>query len=122
MKRSFLLLFLAVLAVVVTSAQDMLTWITLADISGTSATEALSATISVVRMCQLQAPSTNTAEVRWGDSNTSASRGAAIPPGYGQFIPPYGSQFASGGAMRFDLKTTYVRVVTGDKLRVTCAK
>jgi hypothetical protein len=116
------ILALLLLLAISLSGQDVITWVTLPDVSGSGKAVALSSSSSMVRLCQLQAPSTNTSDVQWGDSNISTSRGSAIPPGAGQFVPPVGSSYSTGGALKFDLSKTYVLVQTGDKLRATCAK
>ena len=115
----FLLAFIVVMCSPHTvSAQGVLVWFSLSDVAGNSAAQALSATGQTARTCQLTAPLTNAANVRWGDSAITASRGSLIAPGGGQFLPPGGV----GSAYTIDLTTTYVYVVTGDKLSVTCAK
>lgn len=89
------------------------TFSTIADITGTGAAVAVAGSGSA-RWCQLQAPSTNTADVRWGDSNVSSSRGAGIAAGGGQ-MTPYQAQL-------YNLSSLYVFVASGDKVRITCGQ
>lgn len=85
---------------------------TLADITGTGATVAICATCGVAKWVQLTTPSTNAAVVRWGDSNTSSTRGSLIAPGGGQGLRPQIE-------CPCDLSATYVYVANSDKVSVT---
>lgn len=90
----------------------------LGDITGTGATVHLSAS-GTARYCQLTALPTNAAGIRLGDATTTVSRGAAIAPGGGQFIPP--SPGPSGQqAPVFQLNATYVYIANSDVLTATC--
>lgn len=89
------------------------TFSTIPDITGTGAAVLL-ATSGQARWCQLQAPATNTADVRWGDFNVSVSRGAGIAAGGGQMVP-FQSQL-------YSLNSLYAYVANGDKLRITCGQ
>jgi|SRR3954466_4715569 len=89
------------------------TFSTIADITGTGASVAVASSGSA-RWCQLTAPSTNSADVRWGDSNVGAARGAGIAAGGGQ-MTPYQAQL-------YQLASLYVYVANGDKVRVTCGQ
>lgn len=61
---------------------------TTADITGSGAAVQI-ATTGAARWIQITTPSANAAVVRFGDSNVSATRGASIAPGGGQFLPPF---------------------------------
>lgn len=90
----------------------------LSDITGSGATVHLSAS-GTARFCQLIALPANASAIRVGDSTTTISRGAAIAPGGGQFIPP--SPGPSGQqAPVFQLSGTYVYIANSDVLTVTC--
>lgn len=89
------------------------TFSTIGDITGTGSAVAV-ATSGSARWCQMQTPSTNAADVRWGDSNVGASRGAGIAAGAGQ-MTPYQAQL-------YQLASLYVYVANGDKVRVTCGQ
>jgi hypothetical protein len=91
--------------------QQQFVWISLADISGSGAAVALGT--GNVRACQLVAPSTNVSNVRWGDSSISATQGAIIAPGGGQYLQ-------TGNF--FSLASTFVFIANGDKLSVSCAR
>lgn len=113
MKRLFLLFAVCALAL----AQSTLIIFPLNDITGAGTTVALS-TSGTARFCQLNPLSTNAAVIRLGDSTTSVSRGVALAPGSGQFIPPSPGQ--NSAAPLFQLSMVYVYIATGDKLSVTC--
>lgn len=83
------------------------------DISGTGATVAICATCNQAKWVQITALATNTGVARWGDSNTSSSRGAAIAAGGGQYLPTAGGPYY--------LPQMYVYVANGDKLTITWA-
>lgn len=87
---------------------------TQADITGAAATVAV-AVSGGARWIQITAPATNSASVRWGDANTSATRGGIIAPGGAQFIPSlYGGDF-------YPLASLYVYAALNDKVTVTWA-
>jgi hypothetical protein len=109
---------LLVLFLSIASAQGLLAPVSIPDISGTGSAVAIAASGTVVRFCQLVSPSTNTNNVRWGDSAITTSRGSIIAPGGGQFIPPGGV----GSPYTIDLGHWYVLVQSGDHLTETCAK
>lgn len=87
---------------------------TQADITGAASTVAVAST-GGARWIQIVAPATNSASVRWGDANTSATRGNIIAAGGGQMLPPL-----SGGDY-YPLASVYVYVASGDKVTVTWA-
>ena len=84
----------------------------LATITGDGATHALSASAVKASWVQIQAPSTNSAAVRVGDSNTSSTRGATVAAGGFQFAPSHGN------ANMYDLNTIYYYAETGDEIDV----
>lgn len=84
---------------------------TVPDITGTGAAVQVCATCNGATWIQLTTLSTNTSVIRWGDSNVSASRGAAIAPGGGQLVPVTVVPYA--------LSKLYVYIANGDKLTVT---
>lgn len=95
---------------------------TIPDITGTGALVAITpGTPTYARGIQITCPSTNSANVYWGDTNTSATRGSMIAPGGGQYIPsptPRSSQPSPNGAV-FDLSTVYLFIGSGDKVKIT---
>lgn len=109
MKRLILFLVLAgaLAAQYVTSVPQ-----TIADITGTGATVQLLAASTNAQWVQFGALPTNTANVRWGDSNTAISRGMFIAPGGGQFLSKTNT----------DLSQVYVFIGSGDKVSVTWGK
>lgn len=86
------------------------------EITCDSATHALGTATNALWV-QLVAPSGNSAVVRWGDSNTSTSRGAIIAPGGGQMLP-----VVPGRIQAYDLTKIYQFCTTGDKLELVYAK
>jgi hypothetical protein len=113
MRKLILALMFSALAL----AQSTLILFPLSDITGSGATVALS-TSGTARFCQLIALPTNAAAIRLGDASTTISRGAAIAPGGGQFIPPSPGQ--NSAAPVFQLNAVFVYIANGDKLTVTC--
>ena len=112
-----LLILLLVTPTQTAEAQGVLTWFSVPNISGTGSPVVLSSA-TTARMCQLVAPSTNTAGIQWGDSAITTTRGATIYPGGGQFLPPGGV----GQPYAMNPSATYVLVQSGDTLTATCAK
>ena len=113
-----LLLLLALCAIAF--GQSSLVIFPLSDITGTGATVHLSAS-GTARSCQLVALPTNTAGIRWGDSTTTASRGANIAPGAGQFIPAM-PPLTNQQSPVFQLSAVYVYIANSDVLTVTCMR
>lgn len=66
---------------------------------------------------QLVAPTANAAVIRWGDSNTSATRGAIIAAGGGQMLPPVPSRITG-----YDLTKLYYYCTASDKLEIVYAR
>lgn len=116
---TLLLLLFATLAV----PQQSLSLFTLPDITGAGSAVQL-ATSGTASWCQMVAPLANGSVVRWGDASISSSRGAIIPAGYGQFMPPGPGNGGNspGAGYVFQLSSLYVLVQSGDKLTVTCAR
>ena len=114
MRRLLLLLAICVAAF----GQATLTIFALPDLTMTGSAIPL-ASSGVARECQLIALPANTAAIRFGDSTVSASKGAAISAGSGQFIPPAPETQAKNGTT-FALASTYVIGTAGDKLSATC--
>lgn len=81
------------------------------DITGTNATVAICSTCGTAKWVQIVTPAANAAVVRWGDSNTSSTRGAIIAAGGGQYLPPDGGPYS--------LPNLYVFIATNDKVTVT---
>lgn len=81
------------------------------DITGSASTVVLLSTHRYARTIQIVAPTTNTSAIRWGDTSTTSTRGAVIPPGNGQFFPQIG--------LPYDLNTIYVYVASGDKVSIS---
>lgn len=65
----------------------------------------------------IAAPSTNSADARYGDSNVSSSRGATIPKGTSQTL--FRADYQQQG---YDLSRTYVWASGSDKLTITYAQ
>ena len=110
-----LLLLLACLAI----PQTLISIFSLPDISGTGSAVVLSSSGTLVRWCQLVAPSTNSSNVVWGDSAITSSQGAIIAAGGGQFLPPGP---VTGSGYQFYTNQLYVLVQSGDKVKISCAK
>ncbi len=89
--------------------------VSVAEITGTSAAVAVSSS-GVARWVLFAPLSTNSAAVRCGASNVSASAGTPIAAGGGLFWPPIAN------APGYDLTKTYCYITTGDKLDVSYAK
>jgi hypothetical protein len=92
---------------------------TLADITGTGAAVALASSRIVANWIQFTIPitqasgvTTNTAMVRVGDKNVTASRGTAVPTS-GMLFPP----IADGQYL--DLSQVFAFIANNDKLQVT---
>jgi hypothetical protein len=111
MKR-LILVFVAL--VLLTAAQSNL--VTIADITGDGANHAISATTLKVRWMLVIADSGNAADVRIGDSNISATRGAVVSAGGGLLLPP---STGTSSQSQYDLSNIYYRAGTGDKISVT---
>ncbi len=108
--RSIVVLLVFVLAAL---AQTLI--VSPSEITCDSATHALG-TSGVVRWVQMVAPSANSAVIRWGDSNTGASRGSIIAPGGGQMLPPV------AGFTGYDLTKIYYYCTASDKLELVTAQ
>ena len=85
----------------------------LADISGSSTTVAISTSGTGAQWIQFVAPTGNVSVARWGGPETTSAIGSIIAPGAGQFTPP-----CPPGSF-YPLNTVYVYVATGDKLSIT---
>lgn len=110
MKTISLLLLFVLVAIL--GAQTMIVT-TVADITGDGAAHALKANYTAARWVQIVAPAANTAAVRFGDSNTSASRGIPIAAGGSMYLGE--SQKSSP----YDLATLYYYAANNDKLTLT---
>lgn len=108
MKRMLLLSLLALPAF----SQQTSKLITITDLSMTGSAVALTASSTFVHWCQFFAPSGNAANVAWGDSTVTLSKGSQIAAGGGQSIPPSGPVY--------DLSTIYFIGTSGDKVKATC--
>lgn len=92
---------------------------TLPDISGTGVAVALASTRTVANWIQFTIPvtqstgvTTNSAAVRVGDKNVSATRGTVVPV-FGMMFP----SIAEGQYL--DLAQVYAFIANGDKLQIT---
>lgn len=85
---------------------------TMATIVGDGAAHPLSLTPIKATWVQLQAPLTNVAQARVGDSLTSSARGATIPASGFQFAPSHGN------ANMYNLDSIYYYLANGDTLDV----
>ncbi len=93
---------------------------TAVDLACDSTNHQLSATSQLARWIQLVAPAGNGAVARWGDVNISASRGAIIAAGGGQYFPP--ASTAVGGSPTstyYDLNRIYYRCTAPDVLTIS---
>ena len=92
---------------------------TVADITGSGAKVQL-ATSGTARWIQLTTLAANSAVVRVGDSNVSASQGMAIAAGSGQFLPPLPiSSSGDPAAALYQLSTIYLYIGNSDVGTVT---
>lgn len=87
---------------------------TLPDVTGTGVAVALSSIPYQARWVKINALSTNGADVRLGDSATSASQGLAIPKGTGELLPGISDTFGASYA----LTGVYVYIANGDKISI----
>jgi hypothetical protein len=111
-KRFLITLALVVAFALMAPAQlDLQNLGTIADITGTGATVQACASCNNARWIQISTPGANTAVVRWGDANTSVSRGSLIAPGGGQYLHPDGGPYF--------LPRLYLYVASGDKVSIT---
>lgn len=81
------------------------------DITGSGATVPVCSTCGYAQWVQITTPSANAAAVRWGDSSTSSTRGAAIEAGGGQYLPKTAGPYY--------LPQLYVYIASSDKVSVT---
>lgn len=98
-------------------AQGTVRITTLADVTGASTTVQVISTGSA-RWVLFIAPSTNSAAIRIGDSNTGASRGAVMAAGGGLFYPPIPPESPSTLHL-YNLANIYHYVTTGDKVSIS---
>lgn len=114
MKTKTIGCILALIAAALLSAQSgPVRMHSLADITGSSTTVAISVSGTGAQWIQFVAPTTNTSVARWGGPETTSAIGSIIAPGAGQFTPP-----CPPGSY-YPLNTVYVYVATGDKLSIT---
>jgi hypothetical protein len=85
---------------------------TLADITGTGATVALSATSQPCKWFQVTAVSI-ASSARLGDASTASDRGIPLPPASAQFFPPI-----SEGTINYDLASQYAYIAGSDVISV----
>ena len=114
MKAKTIGCILALIAAALLSAQSGPVRLhSLADITGTSTTVAISTSGAGAQWIQFVAPTGNASIARWGGPETTSSIGSIIAAGAGQMTPPVppGSYYV--------LNTVYVYVATGDKLSIT---
>jgi hypothetical protein len=88
---------------------------TLADITGTGARVALSATSQPCKWFQVTAVSI-ASQARMGDINVTSSRGIPILPAGGQFSPPIAAPLDL-----YDLSNCYIYLANGDSVSVAYA-
>lgn len=88
------------------------------DITGTGAAVPLvaNAVRTPANWVQIVAGAGNSADVRFGDLNTSATSGSRISPGSGQMFP------ATGNAESLDLSQCYVFLALNDTVSVIYGK
>ena len=113
MKRLALVLLLAV----VCFAQQTSSIVTFPDVAMTGSAVALTATSAYVHWCQFTTRGSTAgtaagANVYWGDSSVSATRGSLIAPGAGQSIPNSGPVY--------DTSKIYFYGASGDWVKSTC--
>src|SRR5690348_10761860 len=91
----------------------------IADITGNGTAKALASTRTVANWIQFTIPvtqatgvTTNTAAVRVGDKNVSATQGTVVPV-FGMLFPPISD------GQYLDLSQVYAFIATNDKLQVT---
>ena len=104
----------AVLIAVSLCAQTLI--VTPAEVTCDSAAHAVGTSGSAVWV-QLIAPTTNSAVVRFGDANVSATRGLPIAAGGGYNTPVLGQ-----GNPRYDISKLFYYCTTGDKVDIGWAK
>ena len=89
------------------------------DLVGNGTALQLSSTATTARWVQLVAPTGNAAVVRWGDNTISATRGAVIAAGGGQYLAPYVQTPGGTVPTMYDLSNIYYLAQSGDKLTIT---
>ncbi len=86
-----------------------------ADIAGDGSAHVLGT--GVARWVQVNCAAANSAAVRLGDSNTSATRGAPMPAGGGMMLPPIPSAPTyQAPDQYYDLSKIYYYAANGDKI------
>ncbi len=111
-KTTFRKLLLLIIVPTLMFAQiGLLNPYTIADISGTSTRVALSTVFVPAKLIQFTTPCTNSSNVRYGDTNTSATQGTPI-------LPCSKDNIGASGNGYFNLANISVYVETGDKLSV----
>lgn len=118
MKQVILLLLFAGLM----WGQGMVGPSTLPDVTGDGATHRFTTVVTSARTMCFTAPATNTAAVRVGDANTSATRGQYIAPG-GAYCGPVLSvdPRTAIGQHVYDLSKWYYYAGVGDRITILYA-
>lgn len=75
------------------------------------------------RWIQIICPAANSAVVRLGDVNISATQGLPIAAGGGMLYPPLpANPIIRGSNQLYDLSTLYYRAASGDKVSIVWSK
>lgn len=104
--------FLCLLPVILLAQTSLLNPYTLSDITGTGATVALASVYTPAKVIKLTAPSTNSANIRYGDASTTSTHGDILVAGSKDSISAI-----NGGYI--DLHVISAYIANGDKLVVT---
>lgn len=119
MKRFLLItLAFALLAVQIPAQIGIAQPVSIADITGNSAAQQISATAVNARWVLIIALSANSAAVRVGDSSVSATRGAQVVAGGGLFLPALPPNSNSPRQNTYDLSKIYFYGVSPDAISV----
>jgi hypothetical protein len=115
--RRFTLLLVCAVACLAQSGTVTVT--PLPDVVGASTTTQLASSGSCKFVIIIAWP-TNTGTVRVGDSTTTSSKGATLPPGSGLMLPALPSFLGqvSSGQQSYDMTKIYFWIATSDKISV----
>lgn len=119
MLRTFLLFF--AFASFASPQSGLMAISSVADVTGTGVAVQMVSAGGPARWIQLIALAANSAAVRCGDSNVSATRGAAIAAGGGMMLPPIPISGDVSKQPQYNLAKLYCYIANNDKVSVLWA-
>lgn len=119
MLRTILLFF--AFAFVASPQSGLMAFHSVADVTGTGVAVQMVPAGGPARWVQLIPLSTNSAVARCGDSNVSATRGAALAAGGGFMSPPITITSDPSKQPQYNLASLYCYIANGDKVSVLWA-